>query len=317
MDQNTNQIIESLLDEAEAKRECLTCPSGESVQRALRRRVPAQIVSPVRGFFVRATYWESLDRTEQALHIARSYSRLHPAWVFCGPTAAAAHGLEVPRTLLKRTYVASQMRSVRGPLVRVDSDLSDACVSAGIPVTGVLTSTVDCLRFGTFPEALAVADSALRVIGISRSAFQGEVRARLWKKRGAAEARRVASYASALSENGGESYARGVMIEEGFQIPRLQVEIPDPLEGGKMYRVDYLWGDELHPLVIGELDGRDKLADPRMRHGLSMEAVLRNERTRESRLSLTGARIMRFTFADVLNRARFVHMLETFGVPRA
>ena len=54
-----------------------------------------------------------------------------------------------------------------------------------------------------------------------------------------------------------------------------------------------------------------------MRHGLPMEAVLRNERTRESRLSLTGARIMRFTFADVLNRARFVHMLETFGVPRA
>ena len=107
------------------------------------------------------------------------------------------------------------------------------------------------------------------------------------------------------------------MIEEGFQIPRLQVEIPDPLEGGKMYRVDYLWGDELHPLVIGELDGRDKLADPRMRHGLPMEAVLRNERTRESRLSLTGARIMRFAFADVLNRARFVHMLETFGVPRA
>lgn len=316
MDQNTDRTIEELLDEAEARSECLSCPPEQNVQRALRRRIPSQIVSPARGLFARASYWDSLDRTKQALHIARAYSRKHPAWVFCGPTAAAAHGLEVPRTLVKRTYIASRTRSVHGRLVRVDVDVSDACVASGLPVTSALASAIDSLRFGTFPEALAVADSALRVLRLSRQAFQDEVRERLWRKHGAANARRAAFYASALSENGGESYARGVMIEEGFQVPRLQVEIPDPLEGGNLYRVDYLWGDAANPLVIGELDGRDKLANPRMRHGLSMEAVLRNERTRESRLSLTGARIMRFTFADVLNRPRFVRMLEAFGIPR-
>lgn len=122
-------------------------------------------------------------------------------------------------------------------------------------------------------------------------------------------------FADGNSENGGESFARGVMIEEGFLPPRLQVEIPDPVEPGRMYRVDYLWETD-GGVIVGELDGRDKLADPALRKGKSMADVLRDERTRESRLTATGAKVMRFSFKDVLDRKRFVRMLEAFGVPR-
>ena len=54
-----------------------------------------------------------------------------------------------------------------------------------------------------------------------------------------------------------------------------------------------------------------------MLKGRSLEDAVRAERTRESRLSITGARIFRFTFEDVLNRRRFASTLQAFGVPFA
>ena len=44
-------------------------------------------------------------------------------------------------------------------------------------------------------------------------------------------------YTNAASDNGGESFARGTMIEAGFAEPRLQVVIVDPATG-QQYRVD-------------------------------------------------------------------------------
>ena len=37
------------------------------------------------------------------------------------------------------------------------------------------------------------------------------------------------AYADGRSENGGESIVRGIMIDLGFALPELQVEIEDPL----------------------------------------------------------------------------------------
>lgn len=199
--------------------------------------------------------------------------------------------------------------------MRVDAGVP--CIAQGIPVTNVLASAVDALVVSSFPEGLAVADSAMRLFGITHAELEQEVGRRARGRRGAETARRVAAAANPLSENGGESFARGVMIEEGFQEPLLQVEIPDPVQKGRVHRVDYLWGSPERPVVIGELDGREKLESSEMRQGKSMVEVLRDERTRESRLSLTGARIVRFTFADVLQRRRFAAILDKFGVPRS
>lgn len=69
-------------------------------------------------------------------------------------------------------------------------------------------------------------------------------------------------------------------------------------------------------MIIGELDGSEKYFDARMTGaGGSAEALLR-ERRRESRLTITGSPIVRFSFGDVLDTARFSRLLDSFGVPR-
>lgn len=318
METKVERRLAKLFEEAEANRKCATCPPDSPNRKAILRRIPHDITSPARGMYARTAHWSNLSRTEKAMRIARTLAELHPTWVFCGPTAAAAHRLETPQTLLANTYIVSKCASNPSSTIRrLDSAGFEPCVAQGIPVTDPLTSAIDCLRIGSFPESLAIADSALRKLSMLRSDFEKEVLVRLKGKHRAREGRRAARYASALSENGGESYARGVMIEEGFCIPRLQVEIPDPIEPGRSYRVDYLWTAVDGTPIIGELDGRDKLRDPDMLKGRTLEDAVRAERTRESRLSITGARIFRFTFEDVLNRRRFASTLQAFGVPFA
>ena len=106
-----------------------------------------------------------------------------------------------------------------------------------------------------------------------------------------------------------------VMIEQGFMIPELQVKIGDPLDPSGSYYVDFRWrlssGD-----VIGELDGKDKYVLPEMTGGRETIDVVIDERHRESRLTVPGSKVMRFSFRDVLDEGRFVSLLELYGIPR-
>ena len=42
---------------------------------------------------------------------------------------------------------------------------------------------------------------------------------------------------------------------------------------------------------------------------------MRDERLRESGMTLAVDRVMRLTFSDVVNEARLVALLERFGIP--
>lgn len=53
-----------------------------------------------------------------------------------------------------------------------------------------------------------------------------------------------------------------------------------------------------------------------MTHGRDALQVLRDERIRESQLTLAVDCVMRFTFADVIDEHRLVALLERFGIPR-
>jgi hypothetical protein len=125
----------------------------------------------------------------------------------------------------------------------------------------------------------------------------------------------VAALANGLSESGGESTARAVMIEEGFMWPTLQKEVTDPVDKSKKFRVDFYWqlpsGD-----VAGELDGREKYRNPEMTNGKDAVDVLADERLRESRVSGTNVKIMRFSYGNVLNTEFFCHLLTSYGIPR-
>ena len=150
--------------------------------------------------------------------------------------------------------------------------------------------------------------------------------------------RRLCYFASRLSENGGESFARGTMISLGFMVPQLQHEFILPRSGGK-YRCDFLWRLSDDKLIVGEFDGRSKYyvdsdnpshtnvdfnssCDNRMlRKSYDTNVINRNiDRQAEREVLLMKecgvSRIVRFTIADIINPKRVESKLIDAGVPR-
>lgn len=314
---------ERLLDEAEASRSCLAFSDGPLAQ-CLRRRVRGgAVLSPHRGLFVRAATWQRLNPRERDLWSMRALGAVHDDWVFCGVSAAEAHGLWLSWKHAGTLYVALRhgvqggrrhtpgIRWRRAPAEKYE-------VVDGIRVTTLDETTVDCMRTLAFPDALGIADCWLRLwsCGTGRAGLSDVVEQLARHRPGIARARKAAFYADGRSENGGESYARARVIELGYAVPDVQVGIPDPLEPWHVNRVDYLWVKKDGSRVIGELDGLAKYVDPAFMGGLDSERVRAKERLRESRLAVPGASVMRFSMDDVLDAGRFTRLLDRYGVPR-
>jgi hypothetical protein len=252
--------------------------------------------------------------------LARSLQAQHPSWVFAGPTAALLHRLEIGYANLGDIWVASSsfVRTQRG-MKRICVDNDKTTERDGIRVTSFLRTVYDCLRLFPFEDALAVADSALRMHQISADRLQANLRIACGGKPGVRHALSIVSFADGRAENGGESRARAGMISLGFAIPDLQRELCDPVDGSHIWRVDFAWDLSTGGVVYGELDGRDKYTDVGMTHGKDIDQVLLAERRREAHITLVqpGVRIMRFSMNEVRNKAAFSHLMETYGVPRA
>ena len=105
------------------------------------------------------------------------------------------------------------------------------------------------------------------------------------------------------------------MIEEGFQEPELQVPIYNSLDDEDYY-VDFVWHLSDGSMVFGEFDGGEKFSSEEMRDGKSVSEVARDERLRESRLTLHGTPVLRFIPRMLNDRAGFVRLLNAYGVPR-
>ena len=117
------------------------------------------------------------------------------------------------------------------------------------------------------------------------------------------------------SENGGESLARGTMIEAGFSIPQLQIPFTDPTTGER-FRVDFLWRADDGRIIVGEFDGTAKYVDPEMTGRKSIQETVQTERNREQALRRAGVtEVVRFTFDDVLQRNPLIAKLRRAGVP--
>ena len=150
--------------------------------------------------------------------------------------------------------------------------------------------------------------------------------------------RRLCLFKNGLSENGGESFARGTMIDLGFMVPELQHEFVAPNSRVK-YRCDFLWRVSGGGLIVGELDGYDKYfvdstnsthaninfnssSDTQMlRSSYNQTAINRNidrQAERESVLfrECGVSKIVRFNFADVVGVKNLERKLVEAGVPR-
>ncbi|WP_148138344.1 hypothetical protein [Olsenella sp. HMSC062G07] len=276
-----------------------------------------------RGLYAGSEYWAGLGPKARVLHLARSLSDAHPNWVFCGPTAAVVHGLEISYAYLNRIHASCPNvgRSSSESLVWHWLPHERPTRVGGIPVTSVARTAFDCMRYLPFSRGLAIADSYLRMSGSGR----GDLREALELWGGSDnlnQAKVTLSFADGRSENGGESCARAAMIELGYQIPELQVEVPNEIEGG-MFRVDFLWDLPGGRSVAGELDGWGKYLaeDVEKSEGATSASehaiqTMTAERLRESRLS-RRLEVMRFSYQQARDLDYMLRLLEGFGVPRA
>ena len=317
MYQSVNERIEALAVEAEDQHMCFA-PHSRCDKEALSLRVAKNLyISPYQGLYARTQTWNSLEHVEKMLWIARSLSRLHPEWVFCLHTAAAFHGLYVSNHLTRCVHVAHESPKhpkSRGMIIHHKKKTVESVLIDRVPVTPLLETVIDCLSHSSFIDGLPIADSALAKFDISKRQFLDLMESS--RQRGAMKALNTAKHANAKSENGGESIARAVMIEEGFMPPELQVPIRHPLYPGKAYRVDFLWRIPNESPVAGEFDGAIKLENEDMLKNHSVAQTLREERTREAMLTSTGLRVMRFTYDDVRRRYPLTRLMEHYGIPR-
>jgi len=311
--------VDALFAKAEKRRACLTLVSGKDRQLIRRRIAKGRAFAPLSGMYVRSGYWRALSSEEMALHKARALQQLHPSWIFCSTTAAIAHGLEISYEAMRTIHAGTKRLRPSSSSYRVARHMlgDERHVDvAGIRVTPLDDTIFDCLRSMDFERGLAAADSYLRLTGRTRADLIELIDSRKGGYAGIQQARITAAWADGRAENGGESVARARMIEFGFMVPELQVWIDNHLDPGNPYRVDFRFLLPDGTMVVGEFDGSGKYSNSSMTRGASPVKVMQRERLRESRISLGGAVVMRFSYEELMDDLFFIRLLTEFGIPR-
>ncbi len=220
--------------------------------------------------------------------------RLTTSWWFSHTSAALAWGCwtwhlapEVHVTQLGNPRV----RKLADPLlVRHWTNLPkrDRAEVGGQPVTSLERTMVDCARLLREPQALVVADSAMRLGADPR--VVGTILAESAGKRGVRRAREVLRLADGRSESPGESLVRWIAYFYG--LPRTDVAIPVSTRVGE-FIVDLGWPD----LKVGiEFDGAVKYSGGE--YGDPVERLKAQER-RERALADAGWIIIRVTWEEL------------------
>ncbi len=323
-----DRLVDLALTEAE-RCGMLLVPGDKHMRQLLERRLAhapggtgindhMSTVCPRHGMYARRAYWQKLSKTQRYIHLLRTMQGVNPQWVFCTQSAAVAHRLPVAHRFLTEVHIASRRarRSSAEKVVRHVVRDADVVVASNVRVTSLLRTGFDCARAFDFGHGLAICDALLRRLGWNPdqlvNAFQG-IPGRHRQRR---QAICAARHANALSESAGESMARAAMIELGFAVPELQVEVARPLEPNRTYRIDFCWTLQDGGRVFGEFDGNAKYEDPRLLKGRTAARVLADEQHRESQLTLLGAPMLRLSYRDIMDPARLTAILTSYGIPR-
>lgn len=293
-------------------------PSSAKEARLLRRHVlEDDVVEPFPQLFADAVLWEGLRRNERELQVIRGYALMHPNAVFCSTSAVLLHGLPVSFNQLGIIHLYTNAASPTVSTARVarHAVTNPAYTTIdGVKVASIAQAAVESMCVSPFADGLAVADGLLRRLDIDR-ALLGEIVDELsTRRKGVATARRVAAYADARAESGGESVARGIMICEGLVPTDLQRMLRDPVDGRGTYYADFVFEMRNGKTVIGEFDGKAKYVDPALLGDKTTIGTLLDERKREFHITLLGMPVARFTWNDVRTRGRLRQILAAAGV---
>ena len=280
-----------------------------------------EAVRPLPGMAMRKVLWDELAQRPRVRwrYALNTYHDLHAEDVFCAFSAAMVYGLWVPKQRLGTIYLAVDSPSRAGASNKIARHYcpADEYVAHGdIRLTSLKRTVLDCSLLGTFSDGLSIADSAIRFCKLNPDDYKVYVERAAVGRPGAQRAREVARFADGFSENGGESLVRARIIELGYREPTaLQVEFADPVDAGRVLRVDMYYEFEDGRSVIVEVDGIEKYG------GLGTEtaktkAELVRERQRESHLTALGIPVMRVLFARLYEPGYLENLLDSYGIPR-
>ncbi|MBE5024551.1 hypothetical protein INF26_06770 [Olsenella sp. DSM 107455] len=317
MSTSRDKALATAFDAAECTKSCYA-PGDYAEARAIRHRKET-FIEPLPGMFFRREAWRRLTPAERSLHLMRALARQHPTWLFCGASAAVAYGLPVTWSLLTHVFAVAPPGARKHPAPGIQCRQlqgTETQTHGELPLVPFWRTVFDCLAEFELPDALAVADAALRCSGVTAKSLATFIEENFRGHRNVRRALRAARLADARAESGGESIARAQMYLLGFERPELQVWIEDPIEPGKWFRVDFLWLTSDGRIIIGEMDGRQKTERPEFMGGRDALRVMQDERLRESHLTALRPAIIRFSYDDVIDPKRFEALLSAYGVPR-
>lgn len=160
------------------------------------------------------------------------------------------------------------------------------CVVEGVVATTIERTTVDLAQRLDGGEALALVDSALRS-GVTKDQLFAMcdalcIDAKAW-------VRGPISLGDDRSESALESMSRWLFHDNRLPAPELQALLGD--DDGPFASVDFYWKDEG---VVGEADGM-------LKYDETPEA-LRAEKLRQERIERMGLIVVRWTWADIMNK---------------
>lgn len=211
--------------------------------------------------------------------------------------ADVTHVVQLHRAGHRRDRGVVRHFSALDPVDRAEHD--------GYRVTSLARTVLDCLATLRPGEALAVADSALR-LGVDIGRVE-DLLGNAQGMRGIVGARALWPLSSGLAESAGESLLRWRVLEAGLRSPVLQHEIATRLGA---FRADLAW---LDARVVLEFDGRIKYAGA---FGPGVDALWAEKR-RHDAIVEAGWRIVRVTWPDLSDPGAIVSRLRRAGVPLA
>lgn len=320
MSELMDDYLACILDEAEARSMCAFVRSPAESSAVSARASAGELVRPRHGLFVRSDYWHALMPEGQMLHVAKALGHLHEPWVFSHATAAFAYGLAASYRHLDPIHYlvegSTGGRSGRG-ICRHSSHRAPSVLVGDLRVTTPLRTIADCCLSLPFRDALPIADSAVRM-GLVGTGGLERACALAAGRRGITTLRRVCEHVDPRAESGGESFVRAVLIELGYEVFDLQLEVPDIERPGKTRRLDIVLKRDDGRLVDLEVDGRGKYADPRMTGGREVVDIMMGERRREAGITAFDISVVRMSPGMARNEDLVRSRLAIYGVhPRA
>lgn len=282
-------------------RHMVECGLSDSEIRAARR----QLHHLCRGAYSLAAPTSGRDRHRM---VARATIQRYGTEVALSHVSAAiTHDLPVWDADLRRVHLTGitplqvrrgirhSIQSHVGPLV--GSDLTEV---AGIPVTGLARTAVDCARFLPLDQGVAIVDAVVNRRAVDLVGLRARV-GPLHGCEGVHRARLALDLADGKAESPGETRTRLILSSAGFPLLPQQ-EIRD---GNDRFiaRVDFLVAGTR---VIVEFDGREKY-----RLGGDVEQAHWDEKARQMRLERAGYRVVRVVWADLARPDLLIETVAT------